>query len=99
MKLVLHSNTMNIKRGRHEHSNDSKGSPSNSQRGNSRKRTVSKLNVQSEDKERKNTKKTSHNGKMSHSSNQHILGIANESSDTKTERSSVEFVHGTSNSE
>ena len=94
LKLLLHSNAMNIKRGRHD-SNDGKGSPTNSQRGHARKRTTSKLNVQSEDKEKKNTKKT----KRSHSSNQHILGIANESSDAKTERSSVELVQGTSQSE
>jgi ParB-like chromosome segregation protein Spo0J len=86
---------MNMKRGRHELSNDSKGSPSNSQRGHSRKRTTSKLNVQSEDKEKKNTKKT----KNSHSSNQHLLGMVNDSSDARTERSSVELVQGTSHSE
>jgi hypothetical protein len=99
-KLLLHSNAMNIKRGRHELSNDGKGSPANSQRGHARKRTASKLNIQSEDKEKKNhhnhhTKKT----KRSHSSNQHLLGIANESSDAKTERSSVELFQGTNQSE
>lgn len=110
---MLHSNTLNIKRGRHELSNDSKGSPSNSQRGNNSKRisntnktkrTASKLNVQSEDKEenkltKKNTKKTKTSHNTTHSSNQHVLGIANESSDAKTERSSVELVQGTSYSD
>ena len=90
---------MNMKRGRHELSNDSKGSPSNSQRGHSRKRTTSKLNVQSEDKEKKNTKKTKNSAQNSHSSNQHILGMVNDSSDARTERSSVELVQGTSHSE